>query len=108
MTQRDVARAMGMKSEDFIGMVEAGIRRLDVERLPDLAKVLRLPLPLLTQMHFTEVYGGKPETQWLVDLLYGIDQDIARKITILDGEARQTVKLMIDLLVSKQNPNDAS
>src|ERR1035441_10277397 len=61
LTQRDVARAMGMSSVDYIGMVESGIRRLDFERLPAIAKVLHLDLDQITEMTFRELYG-KPDT----------------------------------------------
>lgn len=49
-TQREVACAVGIASPDFIGLVESGKRRLDLDRVPALAKVLEVdPGPLCRQ-----------------------------------------------------------
>lgn len=101
LTQRDVARSMHMTSVDYIGMVESGTRRLDIERLPQLASVLRLSLPLLTEMTFRELYS-KPDTQWIVDLLYGFDINTARKINQMSSEFKATVVEMIRVLYDQQ------
>ena len=42
LTQADVARSCGLASCDFIGLVEAGHRRLQLERIPRLAEVLEV------------------------------------------------------------------
>jgi transcriptional regulator with XRE-family HTH domain len=101
LTQRDVARAMGMSSVDYIGMVESGIRRLDFERLPAIAQVLHLDLDQITEMTFRELYG-KPDTQWLVDLMYGYDRSLAKKIAQLTTAFQSDVRDVVDLLLAKQ------
>ena len=101
LTQRDVARAMGMSSVDYIGMVESGIRRLDFERLPAIAQVLHLDLDQITEMTFRELYG-KPDTQWLVDLIYGYDRPLAKKIAQLTLAFQTDVRDVVDLLLAKQ------
>ena len=101
LTQRDVARAMGMSSVDYIGMVESGIRRLDFERLPAIAQVLHLDLDQITEMTFRELYG-KPDTQWLVDLMYGYDRSLAKKIAHLTTAFQSDVRDVVDLLLAKQ------
>lgn len=42
MTQQSVAKAIGVNSAGFVGMIEAGSRRLDLNRIPRLADVLQL------------------------------------------------------------------
>ena len=39
-TQAEIARAIGVSSPEFIGMVEAGLRRIDLNRVPMLARAL--------------------------------------------------------------------
>ena len=39
-TQAEIAQNIGVKSPEFIGMVEAGIRRIDLNRVPILARAL--------------------------------------------------------------------
>ena len=41
-SQREVARAVGIQSADFISLVEKGQRRIDLDRIPALAAVLDL------------------------------------------------------------------
>jgi transcriptional regulator with XRE-family HTH domain len=42
LTQRQVADALGIKSPDFICLVEKGRKRLELDRVPQLARVLTL------------------------------------------------------------------
>jgi transcriptional regulator with XRE-family HTH domain len=42
LTQRQVADALGIKSPDFICLVEKGRKRLELDRIPQLAQVLTL------------------------------------------------------------------
>ncbi|PYU91538.1 MAG: hypothetical protein DMG25_14480 [Acidobacteria bacterium] len=39
-TQAEIARDIGVSSPEFIGMVEAGLRRIDLNRVPMLARAL--------------------------------------------------------------------
>lgn len=41
-TQRQVASAIGLQSPDFLGLVEGGRRRFDLDRIPALAAALEL------------------------------------------------------------------
>lgn len=70
LTQADVARALDIKSSEFIGMVENGQRRLDLNRLPALADVLKLDSEKLCRLALFEeapqlalsLFGVKAET----------------------------------------------
>ncbi|MGC2321034.1 MAG: helix-turn-helix transcriptional regulator [Terriglobales bacterium] len=42
LLQPDIARAIGVKSADFISLVESGQRSMDLNRIPALARVLKL------------------------------------------------------------------
>lgn len=42
ITQNDIAKAVGVTSPDFICLVEKGVRRLDLDRIPTLAELLRV------------------------------------------------------------------
>lgn len=107
LSQRDVARAMGMNSLDYIGMVESGIRRLDLERLKKISEVLELPLEKLVELHFRELYE-KPETRWLIDLLFGEHLDLARRINKLPAENQRGLKYMLEALEKDAAKNTKS
>ncbi len=51
-TQRQIAEAVGIKSSDFICLIEKGTRRLDLDRLPRLAQALELDLVELCRPAF--------------------------------------------------------
>jgi transcriptional regulator with XRE-family HTH domain len=42
LLQPDIARAIGVKSADFISLVENGQRSIDLNRIPALARILKL------------------------------------------------------------------
>lgn len=48
-SQADVARAIGIESPEFISMVELGVRRIDLNRVPALARALELDATKLCQ-----------------------------------------------------------
>jgi transcriptional regulator with XRE-family HTH domain len=70
LTQADVARALDLKSSEFIGMVENGQRRLELNRVPQLAGVLKLDTETLCRLALFEdapqfalsVFGAKIKT----------------------------------------------
>ena len=50
ITQAEVAAAAGIASPDFISLVEQGRRRLELERVPRLARLLQLDPAELCRM----------------------------------------------------------
>ena len=53
-TQAEVAKIMGYSSPEFIGMVESGIRTMDLNKIPRLAEALELDPAELCQMALFE------------------------------------------------------
>ncbi len=53
LLQPDIARAIGLKSADFISLVESGQRSIDLNRIPALARILKLNAKdlVLTAIH---------------------------------------------------------
>ena len=49
-TQADIAAECGISSPDFIGLVEAGRRRVKLERVPRLAAVLQVDATYLCRL----------------------------------------------------------
>ena len=70
LTQADVARALDIQSSEFIGMVENGQRRLHLNKVPQLAGVLKLDTETLCRLALFEdapqfalsVFGAKIKT----------------------------------------------
>jgi len=56
LTQREVAAARKVSAPEFVGMIEAGLRKPNFERLPALAEVLQVPVLDMIQMAFADVY----------------------------------------------------
>jgi transcriptional regulator with XRE-family HTH domain len=54
LTQRQVADALGIKSPDFICLVEKGRKRLELDRVPQLARVLSVDVGELCRMALEE------------------------------------------------------
>ncbi len=48
-SQADIARAIGIDSPEFISMLELGVRRIDLNRVPALARALELDSSTLCQ-----------------------------------------------------------
>jgi transcriptional regulator with XRE-family HTH domain len=110
LTQLDVARATGIASPDFISLVEKGVRRLDLDRIPQLVQLLRLDAVELCKLALEEQYpvltaalvkgkairtrsSGKLSTE--VDLA-------AERLLSLPPSARTMVMNMINLLYDKE------
>lgn len=53
-SQAEIARAIGVGSPEFITMVEAGRRRIDLDRVPDLARALEVKPEYLCKVALKE------------------------------------------------------
>jgi transcriptional regulator with XRE-family HTH domain len=97
--QRDIAKALGVTAPEFVGAIENGSRMPNFERLPDLAKILKLPVIEVMQMAFTDVYPSL--VPYLSDTAGEDDGPalrIGRKIYTLPRAQRQTIVKMVDEL----------
>jgi transcriptional regulator with XRE-family HTH domain len=97
--QKDVAKALGVTAPEFVGAIENGSRMPNFERLPDLAKVLKLSVIEIMQMAFTDIYPSL--VPYLSDTAgegEGPALHIGRKIYQLPRTERQTIIKMVNEL----------
>lgn len=110
LKQADVARAVGVGSPDYISMLESGNRQLDLDRVPALAKVLKLDPRELTSLALLEQFpiaaaalGGRLSRRASEE---SKTDEISIMLEQLDPLSRKTVKSlvsrMIDLARSKK------
>ena len=83
-TQAEVAKIMGYSSPEFIGMVESGIRTMDLNKIPRLAEALHLNPAELCQMALFEEHPS------LFAVLFGQSK---KQFTVHKGGATKTVKI---------------
>ena len=109
LTQRHVAQGLGLRTDEFIGLMERGLRQPNLERLPELAAVLRTPVFVLFRLAIRDVYPGlalilfrktagfrksnrPPKTYDLMDRLDSLSPNV-----------RRTIVNMIDRLHEEQD-----
>jgi transcriptional regulator with XRE-family HTH domain len=102
--QRDIADALGSGPE-FIGMIEKGTRQPNFERLPALARVLRVPTFILAKLAFTDVYPKLANSMFRNKheflkraSIHPEIRDAATKLQALPDNVRMSIVEMIDKL----------
>lgn len=116
MTQAEVAKSVGVSSPEFIGMVEAGTRRIDLDKVPTLAGILDLDRKDLVAMALSETHplaykelfgkkipkatNGSNKDQ--VDLS-AEETDLIQKFRGLPKEAQVGVTILVDQMHEMQN-----
>jgi transcriptional regulator with XRE-family HTH domain len=85
LLQPDIARAIGLKSADFISLVESGQRSVDLNRIPALARILKLNAKDLVLMAIHE--------QWPEAAVVLTSGRTSRGLEILSEEAELADKL---------------
>ncbi len=83
-TQAEIAKAVGFSSPEFIGMVEGGIRTMDLNKIPRLADALQLDRADLCRMALYEEHPS------LFAVLFGQSK---KQFTIHEGGATKSVKI---------------
>lgn len=61
-TQLEIAKALGLSSSEFIGMIELGTRQPNLERLPELALALKVKTFSLAKLAMMDVYPNLAKT----------------------------------------------
>ena len=118
ITQSEVAKSVGVSSPEFIGMVEAGTRSIDLDRVPPLADALGLSRKdlvraVLYEEHpvaYKEIYGrGAPgtvkDTKDKVEAveLDPVKADLLAKLESLPKDTQTTVYNLVDQLYKAHN-----
>jgi transcriptional regulator with XRE-family HTH domain len=110
LLQPDIARAIGLKSADFISLVESGQRSIDLNRIPALARVLKLSAKDLILMAIHEQW---PEAAVVLTSgrtgrglnTLSEEGELASKFSRLSVESRQLVSSLIDHMSSLESPS---
>jgi len=110
LLQPDIARAIGVKSADFISLVESGQRSMDLNRIPALARVLKLNAKdlLLLAIHeqwpeaATVLTAGRssPGLKTLSE-----EAELAGKLSRLSLETRRLIFSLVEHLLSLESPS---
>ena len=113
-SQAEIAGAIGLLSPEFISMVEVGIRKIDLNRVPDLARALqydpsdlcRLALkeeaPALYEVLFPDDGGGplreaEPESGEPI-LVSSAMGDLIRRLECLPAEVKGNIEALVKFL----------
>lgn len=110
LLQPDIARAIGVKSADFISLVESGRRSMDLNRIPALARVLKLNAKDLLLL---AIYEQWPEAAVVLTAgrnssafaLSSDEGELARKLSRLSLGTRRILNNLTDHLISLQSPS---
>ena len=106
ITKQEVARAVNIGSADYLSLVESGKRRLELDRIPALALVLKVNAKELCLMAIGEVFpqveevlsGNEKSTLPSEDLSNKGELESFRKLMMLDRAQRQPILDTIDAL----------
>jgi transcriptional regulator with XRE-family HTH domain len=113
LTQQEVAEKVGVKSGEYISLVESGVRNLDLDRIPRLAEALRVNSAMLARMALAEQYpllaaslekpkrGARPN-------LSATEESILHKLKELPYQAQQLVANTVDVLHHQCTPSTRS
>ena len=105
LTQKEIAEALGIRSDEFIGMMERGTRKPHFDRIPPLAKVLDT-----TPRHLFEI-AMRDACPKMAKLLFGIPSPpplqpstltLLLKIEALVPSNRRKVVLLVNSLYREQ------
>lgn len=108
-TQSFIAEKLGVKSAEYISLIESGVRRLDLDRIPRLAEVLGVSASALSRLALEEQYpllaatlekpkrGSKSERT-------PTEESVLYKLKELPHDVRQMVIDMVDTLHKQNTP----
>lgn len=110
LLQPDIASAIGVKSADFISLVESGQRSMDLNRIPALARVLRLNAKDLVLTAIREqwpeaavVLTSSRTNRGLPTLTE--EAELASKLSRLSAEGRHIILSLTDRMLSLESPS---
>jgi transcriptional regulator with XRE-family HTH domain len=106
ITQQEIAKTVGIASADYLSLVESGKRRLELDRIPLLASVLKVNPKELCQMALNESCPAMASVIFGTELVKAPDEDLTNKgekesfhrLMMLDRTQRQPILDTIDVL----------
>ncbi len=114
LTQREVAQAFGIKSPEFIGMLETGYRQVSLDTVPKLAGILNLDAGDLCRLALRENHPN------VYISLFGNDSppeeiressamaDSASRLFALDRPHRIAIEHLINTLYESQRTDNST
>ncbi len=110
LLQPDIARAIGVKSADFISLVESDQRSMDLNRIPALARVLKLNAKDLVLLAIHEQW---PEAAVVLTAgrtssglkMLSEEAELASKLSRLSPESKRLIFTAVDHLLSLESPS---
>jgi transcriptional regulator with XRE-family HTH domain len=110
LLQPDIARAIGVKSADFISLVESGQRSIDLNRIPALARILKLNAKDLVLMAIHEQWPEAAVVLTSGRTNRGLETlseegELASKLSRLSAESRQIILSLTDRMLSLESPS---
>jgi len=110
LLQPDIARAIGLKSADFISLVESGQRSIDLNRIPALARILKLNAKDLVMMAIHEQWPEAATVLTSGRASRGLgtlseEAELASKLSRLPAESRQIILNLTDRMLSLESPS---
>jgi transcriptional regulator with XRE-family HTH domain len=110
LRQPDIARAIGLKSADFISLVESGQRSIDLNRIPALARILKLNAKDLVLMAIHEQWPEAAVVLTSGRTNRGLetlseDGELASKLSRLSAESRHIILSLTDRMLSLESPS---
>jgi hypothetical protein len=109
MSQKQVGFGLGMKSGDFVCLVEAGRRTFPIGQLPELARVLQIPGRDL--LHFALIEAHPQLASMLASSkaagrvsIRQEEEELVRQAMALPRAARRTVQSLIEQLSASERP----
>lgn len=110
LLQPDIAKAIGVKSADFISLVESGQRSMDLNRIPALARVLKLNAKDLVLLAIHEQWPeaaavlkagrASPGLKTLSE-----EAELASKLSRLSLDSRRLIFTAVDHLLTVESPS---
>jgi transcriptional regulator with XRE-family HTH domain len=110
LLQPDIARAIGVKSADFISLVESGQRSIDLNRIPALARILELNAKDLVLM---AIYEQWPDAAIVLTsgrssrglATFSEEVEVASKLSRLSAESRHIILNLAGRMLSLESPS---
>jgi transcriptional regulator with XRE-family HTH domain len=111
LLQPDIAKAIGVKSADFISLVESGQRSMDLNRIPALARVLKLNAKGLVLLAIHEQWPEAAAVLKAGRTSPGLktlseEAELASKISRLSLESKRLIFSLVDHLLSLEFPSE--
>lgn len=110
LLQPDIAKAIGLKSADFISLVESGQRSIDLNRIPALARVLKLNAKDLVLMAIHEQWPEAAVVLTSGRTSRGLETlseegELASKLSRLSAESRHIILSLTERMLSLESPS---